>query len=77
MGAYKGEISKRLRRVYRRRGDLFEPLWTKYAIPISVSDLFNYCRATDRSYGKPEVWKAIDEIIDGWEEELNGRRKKE
>lgn len=42
---------------------LTEKLWTEKGLNVSYDTVAAYCRASDESYGKPEVWLAIKEYL--------------
>lgn len=46
-----------------RVGDLTQKLWMK-GIDISYQTTSRYCRASDASFGKTEIWGAVKECLD-------------
>ena len=71
MQLFIGSVTQRLHDCGHSVRDLTVCLWTVYGLNISYLTVAAYCRASDRSYGKPEVWNAIMECLKEWEGKKN------
>lgn len=58
-----GVITNLLKEHGYRVGDLTERLWHTKGVNISHSQVCAYCRASDGSYGKIEVWRDIVDYL--------------
>jgi hypothetical protein len=68
-----GELTKKIHALGYRVGDVVERLWHEKGIDITYQGVTWYLRSPNRDTGKPEIWQAIDEIIEEMEAEKNGR----
>lgn len=58
-----GTLTQAIRDKGFRVGDLTVRLWHTRGVDISHSGVLRYCRASDESYGKPEIGVAIRECL--------------
>lgn len=58
-----GVITNLLNEKGYRVGDLTERLWHTKGTNLSHTKVGAYCRASDESYGNPEIWRDIKECL--------------